>query len=406
MEKDGLTCGFQSRLQLYINAVRTIDLRGCLPAAINLDGFPHLFAIFPCATRIISDTQELVRHSHGNIGFSGSSFEPSYTLTTTLRLCVAEYADPIALPPHNLPVTWNVVRYVAISGGYSYWGHPPYWEEEVPCALQLARISHLEVMKFGLECDKELFRALATRVLNGLAPIDSLAFNQEGLSTSDIVRIATCQNTGPGTGTACVKQLVISGTSVSTEQQLSLPGLGRLKWESLRGLEHLELDVVSDCLGDNQSESWLEQRKENEPESSSYYELAPWSFSASILDEHGRSHVLVPLDLASCTLNLEVDELCVDTSTAQNVARALPPASDLAVLLLSIGGYHCIYALRPKRYVDEELIDMTEFFCATVMREIGRLVIQHNQSGSKGWRRIGKAGRRVAGSGVHEAMIV
>jgi hypothetical protein len=380
----------QTRLQLYISAVRVIELRGCLPLAIQLNGFPHLFDIFPRATKIISSTQELIRHIPTETSLDVT--QSQYTLTSTFSAEFSHFFDSVKyakLPSHGLPASWTIKRCVVLHLATCS-THASYiyaFGDTIPSLLSLDHIKHLHVHCNTGVTANSLVKILEARILlSSLQPINSLQVITDENPLKILERLARCQSAG-GQHLQRLKLL----SSISPAPYSTLPALLRIDWNCLRALSHLEMDFSSEQVAKSPAFSRrLADTSIAQGMFNTYYDATP-SFRStfvcvpSIL-KNG------PLNLSSFVLHLHVDPNAYDPksddNTVSNLTRALPTFSELAVFLLSIGGNCCEYDIRLGMNYKPELQYATKVYVASVKKEISRLIIRNNTLPEKGWKQL------------------
>jgi hypothetical protein len=394
---------------MYINAVRSIDLRGCLPMAVNVAGFPGLLEIFPHLDRIKTTTHELKRNNTSYIHSTETT--TVFTVYSTYHVPFLKLNDTrkFKIPPLDLPKSFSVTGRIRLickaptSTSEVY--KEPWQSNHIPAMLHRHDIGHLEI----LDANNPLVIGTLIMVLQhrqriGLRPIDSLSIESCNLQpSSHLANIIESQSEDTnGAHINCLKHLRLRIHDVSEFHSELLPLTPRcltmIDWGSLRGLQDLELDIFSEELYSLYNGYIRPNNRSTGTPSLSRGPAfrAPMISLDSLLADAPAFLRMRALDLRSLTIHFGHDTSVYADDFApmvHDLLRILPRVTEFAKLLLAIGGPLCKYDIRPHDLTwigTREDGMLMQFYCASVKQEISRLITENNGRQAKGWQVIAR----------------
>jgi hypothetical protein len=304
--------------------VRTIDLRGCLPLAIGLAGFPQLFDIFPRLARIISSTHEITRRPPPANAISN---ETPFILVTRITISSLDFDHLIKAkrPRHYLPKQWdiklkyviichhdrrndieedvdNLLRNVGIRAG---------WRGPIPEIFKLDHIQHVEIAAERRNYLSAMIGMFGERRKAGLATFKSLILYTTNIDPEIHQSLATLQrvNDTDIPMNHLTRLSILSYGMYELEEAFNAV-LPLDVWGSFVGLKDLELDVSISSpyyyRGERVSQVsriWDENTRERYP-----IWLSPDLGSTSIQADTGNPTIITPLHLNTFTINILCSE--------------------------------------------------------------------------------------------------
>jgi hypothetical protein len=322
----------------------------------------------------------------------------SFTLISTIEILLSDLDDEtkFVIPETTLPETWSVTRQYRLICAHDAEKVPDIsWEEaSIPINLRRDDIIQIHTSCISPPILSMITRALENRRREGHGSIKSLGLPLVLITPASINAVARAQRLGEdGPGGDTLECLVIFQKAGLTQPAFTIQRLVEVDWPCLRGLKDLMMNVWTERLWHLQGRTISPSAREYESaETPTAYE-APHLPSTSLFACPSPYPLTEPLHLRSFTLHINLSEKYKgdERSIVRVISRILPRATELADILLAIGGPLCRYSIRPGRSTPTSVFAYLLLYCSMVEKDIIGWIERDNEMQEKGWYHMGRA---------------
>ncbi|KAK4689119.1 hypothetical protein P7C73_g980, partial [Tremellales sp. Uapishka_1] len=367
-----------NRLCAYIEAIRSLDMRGHFALILGVNGLPHLIQIFPRLNQLITSSSNIV------IKHTKDKSRPTILIEKRLVFEPDFFMD--AIPSEhspNLPMAWDAkYSYHVLSlwpedvhsvddGVFLDCGGPN--KDGLPSILN-RQVSKLRIWTLDqLDVTTDL---LEQRASAGLPPIEDLDLICDGYDLVQLSRFISSMR-------SC-RKLSLDVDFSSTRMPVPKSLFCDFDWSSMKGLKALAIAIHSSprreiCFINGST--WCSHQA---------CPIAPEPISGP----HHRAR----LDLISFTLHLSAFPYRPDKDDREllkyygEYLSSIPQLSSLASAMFDIGGPGCEYHLTVTSKIPAAITELSKCLdtCLTglLRKEIASLIEKEN--GKCGWTKIEK----------------